>query len=845
MQARFAIAAVMTAMAVWMLPVAAQGAGVSSDWGNQVDRPWPGENYWANPVKDWRVRDGSLVCVNVQRDRNVHLLTHQLAEGDGDLRMSVVVERDGGAEGLANAARIGFRVGVQGRLEDYRNAVIHGRGGLDAGLMRGGRLFIGGPGQGLSDPVDWSGGEVELRLVAEPETNGYTLRLSAHDPESGDELQSLSREGVGGDRFVGNIALICDGRGDNSGEIGFSEWAVAGEKVEAHEDRAFGPVFFAMHTLSRGIMKMTAQMAPLGTADNREVELQIRPADGGGWKTIDTAELHRYARTATFRVEDWDDGRDVPYRVRYELKRADGSADAYHYTGTVRKDPVEKDEIEIAGFTGHKDMLFPNTHVVRNVAHHDPDVLVFTGDQYYEDSGGYGIERSGSMERLSLDLMQHWVLLGWSFGDLMRDRPTLNLTDDHDVYQGNIWGAAGRNIDSYDEHPYGGYLMPAQWVNIVERCQTSHMPDPYDPTPVKQNIGVYYTDMLYGRVSFAVLEDRKFKSGPAGLVPETESGRPDHVVREDFDPETVDLPEAKLLGDRQLEFLDDWAADWRGTDMKVAVSQTLFAQVPNIHGGNKKRLVADLDSNAWPQTPRDRALQKLRKGFAFHLSGDQHLPMIVHYGINEYGDAPWTICVPSIGAGYPRAFRPDEPGENRKEGMPRYTGQFRDGLGNKMTVWAVANPAEEYRSGLLKRQHDKASGYGIVRMKKPSREITMECWKLLQHPAEDGEDGMFKGWPKTISMMSNYGRTPRAHLPRIEVEGMDEPVVQVIREHNDEHGQKIVYTLRITGGSFRPMVFKDGYSYTVRIGEPGTDRMKTLKGIMPAGEDADPIEVSF
>jgi hypothetical protein len=50
--------------------------------------------------------------------------------------------------------------------------------------------------------------------------------------------------------------------------------------------------------------------------------------------------------------------------------------------------------------------------------------------------------------------------------------------------------------------------------------------------------------------------------------------------------------------------------------------------------------------------------------------------------------------------------------------------------------------------------------------------------------------------------------------------------VQVIDESNDE----IVYTLRINGDSFRPKVFKKG-KYTVKIGEPGTDKMKTLKGV--------------
>ncbi len=46
----------------------------------------------------------------------------------------------------------------------------------------------------------------------------------------------------------------------------------------------------------------------------------------------------------------------------------------------------------------------------------------------------------------------------------------------------------------------------------------------------------------------------------------------------------------------------------------------------------------------------------------------------------------------------------------------------------------------------------------------------------------------------------------------------------------DESNQKIVYTLRINGTSFRPKVFKKG-KYTVKVGQLGTDKMKILQGI--------------
>ena len=64
-----------------------------------------------------------------------------------------------------------------------------------------------------------------------------------------------------------------------------------------------------------------------------------------------------------------------------------------------------------------------------------------------------------------LDYLRKWYMLGWAFGDLMRDRVTLCLPDDHDVYQGNIWGNGG-NRTTIRDHARGGYAMPAE-IRII------------------------------------------------------------------------------------------------------------------------------------------------------------------------------------------------------------------------------------------------------------------------------------------------------------------------------------------------------------------------------------------
>jgi ribosomal protein L6P/L9E len=135
---------------------------------------------------------------------------------------------------------------------------------------------------------------------------------------------------------------------------------------------------------------------------------------------------------------------------------------------------------------------------------------------------------------------------------------------------------------------------------------------------------------------------------------------------------------------------------------------------------------------------------------------------------------------------------------------------------------AVANPSPE-------ENHDKlttrAAGFGVVKFNKKAREITIECWPRNIDITDSGAR-QYPGWPRTIKQQDNYGRKAVAYLPTIEVSGMTNPVVQVI----DESKERIVYTLRINGTSYRPKVFENG-KYTIKVGQQGTDRMKTLTGI--------------
>ena len=573
-------------------------------------------------------------------------------------------------------------------------------------------------------------------------------------------------------------------------------------------------ICFALYTVYDDIMKMTAQLYPLKPDQDRKVRLQIK--QNGKWQQIAETRVIEDGWTAHFRVQNWDCTKDTQYRVAH-------GKNAY-YTGIIRKDPVDKNTIVVAAFTGNSIYPghggdIPKTDIVENIKKLKPDLLFFSGDQVYDHHRHYA----------------YWLKFGRDFGEVIRNTPTVTIPDDHDVGQANLWGAGGKASHTR-AGPDGGYAAPLEYVKMVERAQTSHLPDPYDPTPIQRGIGVYYTALTIGRVSFAIIEDRKFKSGPQGLVPQA-GPRPDHVTDPNYDPKTLDVPEAVLLGDRQLTFLRDWAADWHDCDMKCVLSQTVFCGSAHLHGKHNYRLVADLDCNGWPQTGRNKALSEMRKAFAFHICGDQHLGTFIHHGIDDWNDACYSLCVPSIANLYLRWWAPLEAGKNREPGMPEYLGEFLDGLGNKITMLAVANPGQ-------RQNHDhlttRSAGFGVVTFNKKTRKITVECWPRNVDIADPTAE-QYAGWPQTIEQQENYGREATAYLPTIEVSGVTNPVLQVIDESNGE----IVYTLRVRGNSYRPKIFKKG-KYTIKAGEQATGNMKTLAGVpsLPPGRTK-VIQVDF
>ncbi|MFO0904157.1 MAG: alkaline phosphatase D family protein [Pirellulales bacterium] len=876
----------------------AQAADYEAKWPEGGDRVWVGPQFWANRLQDWQVKDGRVECLEASPQRpmrTLQLLDASLGEAPGELVMSVrtgVLQR--GSRRSADTWT-GFLLGAGGAAIDYRlTALVHHRSAEDGGLLVAvdgtGRVIfrdnnapvdadVAAPAVGplratdlaVLAPATRTGGglvgdqlldDIELRVEARPQGDSYIVTASAllH----GKVVSSAELRNVPAKELDGSVALVSH-LGPPGATTGYwyKDWKLSGRKVNLHPQRAYGPVLGVQYTQSGGVLKLTAQMPPLGTRDSKYARLEVRDAADQPWRLAARADLVEPGSVFPFRVEKWDGSKDREFRVVYDLRQPDDSTQPAFYEGVIRREPTDKDQLVVAAlscnknFTGglrwnHQGLWFPHQDLVAAVSAQKPDLLFFAGDQVYEGDLT-GVQRTPA-DKAQLDYLDKWFRWCWAFSPLTRVTPTICLTDDHDVYHGNLWGAGGKAAKTPDD---GGYVMPPEFVNMVQRTQTSHLPDPVDGRTVEQDIEVYFTRLEYAGVSFALLEDRKFKSSPTVMVPD---GRAVNgwFRNPQFDAaRQADVAGAELLGDRQMKFLREWSADWsNGVWMKAVLSQTIFANVATLPKDATNdsvvsklkifkpdeypaddRPVADADSNGWPQTARNAALREIRRGFAVHIAGDQHLSSLVRYGVDAFDDAGFAFCVPAIGNTFPRRWYPSEAGQNHKSDLPRYTGQFRDGFGNRMTVHAVANPVASGREPAA--LHDRSPGYGIVRFHRKSREITFESWPRWAQPGRP-DARQYPGWPVTIAQADNYTREAAAELPAIKVSGLVDPVMQVL----DEATEEIVYTLRIQGTEHQPRVAQAG-RYTVKVGEPGTDRQRTLIGLEAKPSNDASVVVDF
>ena len=243
---------------------------VASGISEAVDtRVWLGPDYWANPLQDWRKAGDRIECHVAGGDRNVFWLVKEIAP-KAYFRMSVRLGELPGAGTSQRQGWAGFRIGMRGHFNDYRDTAIRGLG-VEAGVSMGGRLFIG---KEMDGPAVKSLQDLTLTL----EGKGGELILSA----DGISVEQIIAE----DEIHGGVALVChsgelprglpdrsEPRTANSGKpsqqrggsvrFWFRDWLLDGDGVASHPERAWGPILFTQYAIAADVLKMTAQLAPM------------------------------------------------------------------------------------------------------------------------------------------------------------------------------------------------------------------------------------------------------------------------------------------------------------------------------------------------------------------------------------------------------------------------------------------------------------------------------------------------------------------------------------------------------------------------------------------------------
>jgi len=762
--------------------VAAAGIGASTETGDDpfaalplladtpagVDRFWIGPEFWANRFQDWRLRNGRIQAIPVAARsglRTLGILTSDLS-GTGSGYLSVRTGLTALGPGFT-----GFLLGAGGSTIDHRARALvqrssSGGGGFLVCYENDGAIrfrehtddahpvaYAPMPQTTLVAPVRTRrlDEDVDLRVSIETASNGQvTVTATAVDMRTGSTLASARRTAADVDIRTG-ISLVSHAS-DTKLRSWFRDVRGGGSRVVTRPERAFGPVAGMLHMISGGTLKLTAQFMPIGAAESRTAVLERRLDGTTTWEPAGSATINDQW-LARFRVTGWDTTKKWAVRVVW-TSAVNGRNEL---TGTVPRDPVTTTHrMAVLSCTSHfarpldqprpwtmpltpgerfphlytdVNTYFPYAESVTTIASRRPDLLVFNGDQFYESiPGSPDFSAAGSLN----DVVHRTLIWHWAFRDLTRHVPAVVLLDDHDVYHPNLWGWSGRPTTNPAN---GGYRMPPEWINAVQAAMVGHLPDPVDPAPVLQGIGVYFTRFTHGGIAMAVLEDRKFKEGDKdGLAPD---GTP-------YDVNTV-----PLLGARQEAFLDDWATRNPGL-IKLCLHQSPFLCMKTSPNGVPRD---DPDNNGYPGPATRRAVRKLNDAGAVLISGDQHLGAVLRHGVTGQNDGPWAFAAPAMGTMFSRWFEPKPiPNNTGQVG----TGDFTDPYGNRCRILAVANPKVTFatinaaRPGeqLVPDRNVLRNGYGMVVTSKTTRQVTFESWPWDTPP---GGTTQHPGWPITIT----------------------------------------------------------------------------------------------
>ena len=113
-------------------------------------------------------------------------------------------------------------------------------------------------------------------------------------------------------------------------------------------------VAFGIYTTSNNNLKLSAQLFPLYPEETRIVRLELFQKDQ--WKEVQTQKVNEIGWAAFFRIEGWDMKKSVKYRILH--------GENAQFEGTIRKDPVDKNQINMAAPVSYTHLTLPTKRIV-------------------------------------------------------------------------------------------------------------------------------------------------------------------------------------------------------------------------------------------------------------------------------------------------------------------------------------------------------------------------------------------------------------------------------------------------------------------------------------------------
>lgn len=700
-----------------------------ADWNNKGR--WIGPAWWANPLWDWTCLGNGRVRARASSNRALTLLPFELVSKGGSFTFETTVKFIKTSRRVPYLFKIvsaGFALGRTGPMKDYRSAAVYSKSELRAVVTSSGKLSIGYKISSKSLP--WISAPITLTLKGTRHKDNVKLLLTARQFKHQISLSSI----VSLKQVTGTFAIVTNGPGRTAEELAladviFERFSVTGSMLKKYNNRMYGGVMWSQYTISQKTLRLQAQLAPI----EKPVlaKLIIRGAKGEQPVQTKWSWSEGLSRTVRFVAYNWKSQRSWHYEVQVKIYGR-----LHTSSGVIQREPPYNSPFKIAAFSCDEGYMFPLSSMVKQVYQQKPDLVYFAGDQMYYRTAGFSMEQYAKTHISMLDFLRRWYLFGWTWRQLLQNTPSIILPDDHDVFQGNLFGDGGRAMKKPKGRIWssGGYIMPGPWVVAVEKCHTGHLPPSRASFKTPLGLRPYFTSLIYGGLSMAVLEDRKFKSAPKSFsLSKRLKGNGGH-----------------LLGLRQEAFLKKWVKEWKGASMKVAFSQTIFCNVATHAGYHLNPLGRDFDGGGWPYTARNRAVKLLGEGRVLTLHGDQHLGILLRQGVKKHDDAGVSFMVPGTANGYSRAWWPGVK-TFPKATQNNFTGKFLDGMGHPVTVLAVGNP--EPKSSLLDTKgtaprlragRAKGSGYGLVVLNRKEKTATFYLYKVGKNYDQ------FKGFPKKV-----------------------------------------------------------------------------------------------